>query len=75
MDKENVKYYIYIYYIYIYIIYIYIIQPLRKEVNPVTYGNMDKHSMLSEISQTEKDKYYMYSIMYMWNLKKRKKKS
>jgi len=26
--------------------------------------------MISEVSQTEKDKYCMYHFMYMWNLKK-----
>ena len=27
--------------------------------------------LLSEISQTEKDKYILYNITYMWNVKKK----
>ena len=29
--------------------------------------------LLSEISQTEKDKYILYNITYMWNVKKKNK--
>ena len=31
------------------------------------------HILLSEISQTEKDKYILYNITYMWNVKKKNK--
>ena len=42
----------------------------RKEILPFVTMWMDlKCTMLSEISQTEKDKYYMISLM--WNLKKK----
>ena len=30
------------------------------------------HILLSEISQTEQDKYILYNITYMWNVKKKK---
>ena len=33
-----------------------------------------EHILLSEISQTEKDKYILYNITYMWNGKKKKLK-
>ena len=61
-------------YIYIYI-YIYmqlnITQPFKKnEILPLAVMWMDPENvMLSERSQTEEDKYCMYDITHMWNLK------
>ena len=43
----------------------------KKEGNPAVCNNLDEsrgHHMLSEISQTEKDKSCV--ISHMWNLKK-----
>ena len=33
-----------------------------------------EHTLLNEISQAEKDKYILYNITYMWNVKKKTNK-
>ena len=65
MDKEDV---IYIYTMYIYTMEYY--SAIKKnEILPFATTWMDLEGiMLSEISQTEKDK-YCYVITYIWNLK------
>ena len=41
----------------------------QKEILPFVTAWMElKGIMLSEISQSEKDKYHMISLMYVWNL-------
>ena len=66
MDKEDVEYiYIYIYMEYIYIYIWNITQPLKKyKILPFATTWMDLEGiMLSEISQTKKDKYCMISLI------------
>ena len=46
---------------------------IRKSCHLQHMDDIMKDIMLSEINQTEKDKYYMISLI-MWNLKKKKKK-
>ena len=82
MDKEDVVYiYIYIYininiYIYLYIYTQWILAIKKNEVMPFAATWMDLEIIiLSEVSQTEKDKYHMISITYMWNLKNDMNKS
>ena len=43
-----------------------------KEIKYCTYDNMDdlEGIMLSEISQTEKDKELSYDFTHVWNIKK-----
>ena len=42
----------------------------RNEIKPFAATWMDSEMIiLSELSQNEKDKYHMYDITYMWNLK------
>ena len=44
----------------------------EKETMPLAGTWMDPEIVkLSEANQTEKDKYHMTDIIYMWNLKKR----
>lgn len=44
----------------------------KKEENPATYDSRQSENIrLNVISQTQKDRYYMISLI--WNLKKKKK--
>ena len=48
----------------------------KNEIMPFAATRMDLEIIiLSEVSQTEKDKYHMISITYMWNLKNDMNKS
>ena len=44
----------------------------EKEIMPLAGTWVDPETVeLNEASQTEKDKYHMTDVIYMWNLKKR----
>ena len=60
---KNIYIYIYVNYMYIYV-YVYITLIIKKnEIFPfVTTWMYLKYIMLSEISQTEKEKYYTFSL-------------